>query len=347
MTREELRENLPDFVRGKSTPQEAAEIESALRSDPGLKKEAESLKLYFKNLERMPRPAAPRDFLAAVKTKIEANQKTLKNRRRLLFLMSGLGSAMALSIGLVMFLAGPFPAKQEQVLAEKNDLTPAPNRMTPPPSGGTTRESAANEIAKPKPFTADGPVFLLAMNDPPRADDNGRMGEQRPKGATSPELASPSPTSGKSRMSASADRSASRKKAAEDLSFNSGAKSTAPTSTESKKSKEGLAADTAPESDADRSGSPWNEKELARLIAENGGLILTNNSPGAPGKKWIVQISRSRSEKLFKALQPHRLASLEKAESEEKDKLKKEEISLDEKTKSPSSVFELQFVFKD
>lgn len=337
MTRQELRENLPDFVRKKLSPKETREIEVALQNDLELKNEVESLKRYFGNLDKLPRQRAPRDFLASVKTKIETEKQNAGRQRRLWFVMSSIGSAMALSIGLLVFFVGPFSQKRDQsapILAEaspketlgradKSDLVPAPKRFTAPPaiSGGSS----------------EGPIFLLAMNDIPRNDISREENE----------LAASLPSSGKSRPNAglaNADRSASRKRSSETSSALESKK-------ESPTSKDDSVADTAPEGNSMRPGASWNERELTRLIQASGGLILTNApTNGASGKKWVVQISRAQSEKLFKALEPHRLAaaeSLAKSESEEKGKLKQDGMDADEKAKSPPNVFQIQFVFVD
>lgn len=333
MTHQELRENLPDFVRGKCSAAEARQIEAALKSDADLKREAESLKEYFRRLENRPRPSAPRDFLASVKTKIAAKEKSAVKQRRLWFLMSGLGSAMALSIALVVFISGPLSQKRESFVlseaappaqADKNVLAAAPKRA---PSADLSSKLDASKDGELKQEAPAETVFFLAMNDTPNASqDRLRREQERRLQNEESELSSTSPSSGKQRASAGSRADMSRKKASSELS------------TADAKSKDAPAAATAPEGKT--SESAWNEAELVKLVRENGGLILTNTD-GASGKKWVVQISRARSDKLFKALEPHKNAVSEKG------KTKKEEGDADEKAKSGAAVLELRFVFKD
>ena len=177
MSDNDLRELLPDYVRGRLDPPTVARVEAAVRDDAALSAECERLRRYYAAIDGIEPVKAPAGFLHRVNARIDRPSVAERFVKAVLLplqvkLPLGVAGVAAAALLLVVVLR---PA--EQMLMTRQSAAPEVVIAPPPPAAkADMRESEAVDglVSSASAKRAAGPSVRGSVKDeaaPSRADD--------------------------------------------------------------------------------------------------------------------------------------------------------------------------------
>jgi hypothetical protein len=156
-----IREMLPEYIRGKLSPEQQEIVRRALESDPKLASECRGLEKYFKTLGSLPELKAPVGFAHKVMRRIDEKQEK-KSFASVLFRPFHIKlpietAGVLVTAVLLIILYHPFERMKEPAVNERTQETNAPPPAAEELKKGSARESAVTTDESEKKET--GEVF--------------------------------------------------------------------------------------------------------------------------------------------------------------------------------------------
>ncbi|MBD3422169.1 MAG: hypothetical protein GF398_18815 [Chitinivibrionales bacterium] len=148
MTDHRIKELLPDYIAANLPPDQAAAIDARLQASDELKREFESLKLYFATMQQLPAKKAPDNFLQSVNERIE-NESALKKIGNFLLRPFGIKiplelAGLGVTVALLLLIINPF--RQETADIVYSEVRKRPEPMVARRSPGTEKHQPASPV---------------------------------------------------------------------------------------------------------------------------------------------------------------------------------------------------------
>ncbi len=345
---DDIREKLVDFHKGNLSARESVLVESALKKNPQLRKEYESLKIYFERLGKITKPDVPSDFLASVKQKIQSRREKQKSQK--VYWFGGMASVLALSLVAVIFLMPGIPGLK---FSEKNVAESNPSQAKVPSPTGLAlklKDGESTRLDKSGGIKNEEQKKGGLTTKPAAGKDSTRTGQDF-FAASKPSAPAEALTDTKVVYLALQDAvSVNERRMESTLSQTSSASGKSMKRSDSG----GAPASKAKASESDALQDPvTGEKplpkilsrvEFEKIVRSHGGLIQAKPTGGMTSKILEVEVPRSAKEKFLQ-----QIAGITREKSVFSGEAKKESetSSRDESSVSqPDGLYEIRLIFK-